>query len=96
MPSHSGLATVQRLYLMQIELLDLLADGLRDPDARKKARECVREFSSLLRQADPSYMGGEDVLASLRRIEQKVSEKLRSPVAKRIRKKPPRKLHRRN
>lgn len=74
----SGLATVQQLYLMQVELWNLLDRDLSNADTRKEIRSRVREFGSLLREADPRYMGGEDVYASLVTVQKQVSDKLGS------------------
>ncbi len=94
MKSRSGLQTVQRLYLMQVELQDLLEAGLHGWGDRRRAKERVREFSFLLMFAVTSYMGGQEVYRTLQNIERKVSERLRSPVAKRVQKKTPQKRRR--
>ncbi len=61
----AGLAVVQDLYLMQIDLKKSLENDLSDPKERRHVREQVREFADLLDQADPAYMGGEDVLQDM-------------------------------
>lgn len=74
--SKQGLAVVQNLYLLQIDLQRYLESDLSDPSERREAKQRVQEFSSLLRQADWRYMGGEDVLLSLHDMEKEVRQKI--------------------
>ncbi|MDD3896435.1 MAG: hypothetical protein PHU04_01130 [Candidatus Peribacteraceae bacterium] len=79
--SKSDLSVVQNLYLLQVDLAEFLHSDLSDPQERRVARERMREFSSLLRQADWRYMGGEDVLDSLKDVQQQIVRKINSPQA---------------
>ena len=67
---------MQNLYVLQVEMEKFLESDLSDPDLRKEAKECVKEFTTLLRDADSSYMGGEDVLEALQAIRDDVSVKI--------------------
>ncbi|HLD32625.1 MAG TPA: hypothetical protein VJB10_03490 [Candidatus Peribacteraceae bacterium] len=73
----SGLATVQNLYLMQMELIGFLQGGIRSEGQAKEAKQCLRQFAVLLDEADPRYMGGEDVVATLQGIREEMSARLR-------------------
>jgi hypothetical protein len=75
--SDAAMERVHNLYMMQCILLDMLAQDLRDPDMRKEAQSTVREFKKLLDQADWRYMGGEDVLESLKTIPSEMTQKLK-------------------
>lgn len=81
--SDRSLEQIHHLYIMQGSLISLLGHGnFRDPTVRKTARENVKEFLSLLRKADARYMGGEDVVESLKTLPKEIEEKLRkSPVS---------------
>lgn len=79
--SKSDLSVVQNLYLLQVDLAEFLHSDLSDPQERRAARERMREFSSLLRQADWRYMGGEDVLDSLKDVQEQIVRKINSPQA---------------
>jgi hypothetical protein len=74
--SLSALEIVQQLYLLQAELLHLLESGIRSPKAREAAKRTLREFNKLLKEADPRYMGGEDVVAGLEDVKVCVAKKL--------------------
>lgn len=79
-----GLATVQQLYLLQVQLFNVLDADLSDPNLRKEARKQTKEFSTLLKEADWRYMGGTDVYEELQKLPVEVEMKLRtSPVAER-------------
>jgi hypothetical protein len=81
--SDAALERVHNLYMMQCILLDMLAQDLRDPEARRQAQSTVREFKKLLDQVDWRYMGGEDVLESLKTIPVEMTAKLKeAPKAK--------------
>lgn len=89
MPSKnaSALAKVQSLYVLQMELWDFL-EG-KEPDA-KKAQKSLKEYTTLLNEVDPQYMGGEDVLQTLEWIPGEVKKKLKGkkkPAAKKTVKK---------
>lgn len=75
-PSASGLAVVQDLYLLQVELSRFLESDLADPSERKEAKQKVKTFTSLLSAADWRYMGGEDVFDALKDIQKDVSHKI--------------------
>lgn len=70
----SALSIVQSLYLMQVELWNFL-DG-KDAD-KGKAEKTLKEFTTLLKEVDPQYMGGEDVLETLQWIPGEVKKKLK-------------------
>lgn len=72
-----ALERVQNLYVMQLELLDLLERDLRDPDVRKQVRKTMKDFEVLLSKADWRYMGGEDVWEALKNLPMEMSKKLR-------------------
>ena len=74
----SGLATVQNLYVMQFQLMGYLQSGMRTENQVKEAKQCLREFSNLLGDADPSYMGGEDVYETLEQIQNDMSTRLKA------------------
>ena len=76
--ANSALEHVHNLYLMQFKMLDLLQQDLTTPEARREARENMREFQTLLRKADWRYMGGEDVLESLKTIPNEMESKLKA------------------
>lgn len=65
----TGLAIVQQLYFLQTELIQFVenADEVQ-PDDVKKAKSSIKEFKSLLKEADWKYMGGEDVYNSLEKF----------------------------
>lgn len=72
----TALEHVHNLYLMQLKILDLLDRELSTPEARREARAQIKEFQHLLRLADWRYMGGEDVLESLKTLPKELEEKL--------------------
>ena len=72
----SGLATVQHLYVLQVELLQLVRGGLQTPDRVKEAKKQLKEFDNLLKKVDPDYMGGEEVLDGLQLIRRDVSSRV--------------------
>lgn len=74
----SGLATVQNLYLMQFQLMGYLQGGIRSENQAKEAKQCLRQFKSLLGEADPRYMGGEDVIETLQNIQDEMSYRLKA------------------
>lgn len=77
--SDRSLEQIHSLYIMQGSLITLLGRGnFRDPTVRKEARENMKEFLSLLRKADARYMGGEDVLESLKTLPKEIEEKIKS------------------
>lgn len=79
----SPLSNIQNLYVLQVELWDILEKDLTS-DERKEARKRLREFSALLKRADWRYMGGEDVYETLRAMQKEVASKLtRSAKSKR-------------
>lgn len=86
--SDRALERVQNLYLLQTKLITSLDADLRDPLLRKEVRSTMKEFQQLLDQVDWRYMGGEDVLESLRQLPSEVVLKMKkSPiesVAKRV------------
>lgn len=71
----SGLATVQSLYVLQVQLAEFLQRGI-GPKKVKEAKQQLRQFNALLREADPAYMGGEDVYEGLETIRRDVSAKI--------------------
>ena len=72
----SGLETVQNLYLLHVQLIQSIRAGIRTPDQLKRAKENLRQFSSLLASADWRYMGGEDVYTSLQGVRKDISIKI--------------------
>ena len=77
----AALQHVQNLYLMQFKMLDMLQQDLTTPQARREARENMKEFKTLLRKADWRYMGGEDVLESLKTLPSEIERKLKTSTA---------------
>ncbi len=76
MSPEAALANVQNLYTLQTELWKLLDARKLNPNQKKEAKKVVREFGSLLRAADPSYMGGEDVYETLQGIHKEATKKV--------------------
>jgi hypothetical protein len=72
-----ALERVHNLYLLQTKLIDSLDGNLGDPDVRKEVRENIKQFEQLLRKADWRFMGGEDVLETLRQIPGTVNQRIR-------------------
>lgn len=90
--SQSALTKVHDLYVMQIELWKHLREGnFQNPNQRKETQRCLRQFSRLLDQVDWHYMGGEDVLLSLREMRGEVSARLRNIRRRKMAKKAKRK-----
>ena len=81
--STTALERVHALYVLQTKLMQLVEQDLKDPDIRKTLRSDVREFEELLDEADWRYMGGEDVLLSLKQIPGEVTQllKLHTPTS---------------
>lgn len=75
----AALENVQNLYTTSTELWRQIQEekNLDDPLKLKEATRTFRQFSSLLRDADWRYMGGEDVLEGLQNLEREVSAALR-------------------
>ncbi|MBI1812973.1 hypothetical protein HY285_03130 [Candidatus Peregrinibacteria bacterium] len=71
-----ALEHVQNLYMLQIQLFQILDSDVRSPRDRRQALEHVKRFQSLLRKADHRYMGGEDVVASLKQLPVEVTAKI--------------------
>ena len=77
--SQSALSKVHDLYVMQIELWKHLREGnFQNVKQRKETQKCLKQFSRLLNQVDWHYMGGEDVLETLRTMRSEVSARLRN------------------
>ena len=74
--SQSGLAKVQSLYTLQLELYKVL-DGQITKDDKKEAMECAKKFSKLLQEVDWRYMGGEDVYDELLTMHREVIDRLK-------------------
>ena len=74
----AALAHVHTLYIMQFKMLDMLAQDLGTPKARREARDNMKEFQQLLRKADWRYMGGEDVMEALKNIPSEMEMKLKT------------------
>lgn len=77
MHTDRALEKVQTLYVMQIQLLDLLDRDLSDPVVRKEVKSHMKQFQTLLAQADWRYMGGEDVWEALKSLPQEMARKLK-------------------
>jgi hypothetical protein len=75
--TESALAKVQNLYILQAHLWNVLDAKNLSPTARDEARKHLREFGSLLRNADWRFMGGEDVYSALKQMQQEVARKLK-------------------
>ena len=74
---------------MQVELWDFLDEKDADADKAKTVQKTLKEFKTLLKEVDPQYMGGEDVLASLQWIPGEVNKKLKKSPKKRVATKKP-------
>ena len=72
----TALEHIHNLYVMQMQILDLLDQELNTPEARRQARAQIKEFQRLLRLADARYMGGEDVWESLKTLPKELEQKL--------------------
>lgn len=79
----SALAKVQDLYLIQVELWRFLDAPIAQvtPDAVCEAKKHLRAFSDLLTHADWQYMGGEDVVETLRAMRAEVDAKIKRTTA---------------
>ncbi len=86
-PSEAALDRVHTLYILQTKFITSLDDGLHSGNKREELMQDIRTFQKLLNQADWRYMGGEDVLDSLRALHGEVKAKLRSPSTKKAAKK---------
>jgi hypothetical protein len=73
----SGLAKVQSLYVLQVELWKALSGDMRDPKVQKETKKNVKQFEELLKEVDQKYMGGEDVYEELVKMHQDVVQKLK-------------------
>ncbi|MDD4319160.1 MAG: hypothetical protein PHW10_02450 [Candidatus Peribacteraceae bacterium] len=86
--SELALDRVHNLYTLQTKLITSLDADLRDPALRKEVKSAMRAFQTLLDQVDWHYMGGIDVLESLRQLPGELHAKMKtSPiesVAKRV------------
>ena len=78
---------VHKLYIMQITLLDLLECDLANPTIRKQIRKTMREFEELLSEVDWRYMGGEDIVESLKSIPVEIDQKLKENTKRVMKKK---------
>ncbi len=72
----TALEHIHTLYLMQLNILDLLDQELNTPEARRTARAEIKEFQRLLGLADWRYMGGEDVWEALKALPKELEEKI--------------------
>jgi len=77
----AALERVQNLYLLQTKLITSLDSDLRDEMLRKELRNDMRRFEELLGQVDWRFMGGIDVLESLRQLPGEVTLKLKGTKA---------------
>ena len=75
--NQAGLATVQTLYLMQIDLAQYLRYGIKTGNQMEKARKQLSDFRKFLKEADWKYMGGEDVYQELCAIQEEVAAKIK-------------------
>ncbi|MFA6039565.1 MAG: hypothetical protein WCV62_04680 [Candidatus Peribacteraceae bacterium] len=75
-PSDVALDRVHTLYILQTKFIISLDNGLRSPTLRAELISDVRTFHKLLGQADWRYMGGPDVLDSLRELHGEVKARL--------------------
>ncbi|MBM3227295.1 hypothetical protein FJZ27_00300 [Candidatus Peribacteria bacterium] len=76
--AESALSKVQTLYVLQVQLWNVLDAKALTPEQRLEARKHLKEFGSLLRKADWHIMGGEDVYTALKQMEKEVARKLKS------------------
>jgi hypothetical protein len=92
-PSKADLALerVHNLYLLQTKLISSLEADLRNADLRKDVRSTIRKFQELLDQVDWRYMGGIDVLESLKQLPGEVNGKMKSMPIAAAKKKSPKK-----
>lgn len=72
----TALEHIHNLYVLQLQILELLDRRLSTPQARREARAQIKEFQRLLRLADARYMGGEDVLEALKALPKELEQKL--------------------
>jgi len=76
--AEAAMNIVYELYALEMQLWHLLDSDLSDPELRKVAKKQAKVFESLLKEADWRYMGGEDVIESLRELPKEVTVKLKS------------------
>ncbi|MEK7218644.1 MAG: hypothetical protein AAB728_04230, partial [Patescibacteria group bacterium] len=74
--SDVALERVHTLYLLQTKFITSLDNGLRSPTLRAELISDIRTFQRLLAQADWRYMGGPEVLDSLRELHGEVKARL--------------------
>ena len=72
----TALEHIHNLYMVQLQILDMLDQKLNTPASRKEARASIKEFQKLLRMADARYMGGEDVWEALKSLPKELEQKL--------------------
>ncbi len=77
------LDAIHNLYHLQVELGSKLGRKLSEKD-HEKAKSQLKEFASLLSNADWRYMGGEDVYNSLVTLKDEIGEQLRSKASKKL------------
>jgi hypothetical protein len=77
-----ALERVHNLYLLQTKLITSLDSDLRDDELRKELKNDMKKFEELLNLVDWRFMGGIDVLESLRLLPSEVSLKLKAAPAK--------------
>ena len=85
-PAEAALQRVQTLYVLQTKLQASLDGNLRNPGLRREIQSDVRAFGRLLGTADWRYMGGMDVMDSLKELHGEARKKLRSLPAPKARK----------
>ena len=76
--SATALQTIENLYVLQVDLQKLVTQEIGSAEQKRDAKAKLRDFRSLLRQADPDYMGGEDVVESLKELEEQVAKKVQA------------------
>jgi len=75
--SEAALDRVHSLYLLQTKFITSLDGNLRGTVQREELLQDIRTFQRLLNQADWRYMGGEDVMDSLRDLHGEIKAKLK-------------------
>jgi len=77
MSPQNELEKIHTIYLMQMQLWDVLDGRIRSPEKIKAAQKQLREYKKLLQEVDWRYMGGEDVLETLENIQCEAEKKLK-------------------
>lgn len=83
-PSETALDRVHSLYLLQAKFITSLDGDVRDAVRREELLQDIRTFQRLLNQADWRYMGGQDVMDSLKGLHDEIKAKLKGATPRKV------------